>query len=274
MRPYLVRYVSLHFLTVICFCSILMVHVLVRKPFKNECPIPLILYTRVFITHQPHGLWGIFEIWTGEGILSMASSWFRCVEESSSRRHVTMNFSSLISRCFFNVSIFFVRKMHVPCLRLSKTAGEVADMHWMTRGSAVVIFKDAESAKKATETLHKSNLALPWIPLDANKTPKNLGTWEETHTNIRDISEFGKLSWGLENDNALSKNDNMRSCSKNMSISGRWFDTLCGRLPFVWEISMNQNVQSLVWTLAIAKAPSWRQGRIKLKGIFEICKEY
>ena len=205
MRPYLVRYVSLHFLTVICFCSILMVHVLVRKPFKNECPIPLILYTRVFITHHPHGLWGIFEIWTGEGILSMASSWFRCVEESSSRRHVTMNFSSLISRCFFNVSIFFVRKMHVPCLRLSKTAGEVADMHWVTRGSAVVIFKDAESAKKATETLHKSNLALPWIPLDANKTPKNLGTWEETHTNIRDISEFGKLSWGLENDNALSK---------------------------------------------------------------------
>lgn len=35
-------------------------------------------------------------------------------------------------------------------------AGEVADMHWVTRGSAVVIFKDAESAKKATETLHKS----------------------------------------------------------------------------------------------------------------------
>ena len=163
--------------------------------------------------------------------------------------------------------IFFVRKMRVPCLRFSKKAGEVADMHWVTRGSAVVIFKDAESAKKATETLHKSNLAGPVdSPVFANKTPKNLGTigtWEETHTNIRDISELGKLSWGLENDNALSKNDNMRSCSKNMSISGRWFDTLCGHLPFVifvWEISMKQNFQFLVWIFECLLLPRHHLG--------------
>ncbi|CAK9086444.1 Squamous cell carcinoma antigen recognized by T-cells 3 (SART-3) (mSART-3) (Tumor-rejection antigen SART3) [Durusdinium trenchii] len=36
------------------------------------------------------------------------------------------------------------------------TAGEVADVHWVTRGSAVVIYKEADSAKKATEALHKS----------------------------------------------------------------------------------------------------------------------
>eukprot|EP00438_Fugacium_kawagutii_P029975 Skav217702 [mRNA] locus=scaffold2294:75994:79023:- [translate_table: standard] len=38
-------------------------------------------------------------------------------------------------------------------------AGEVADMHWVTRGSAVVIFKEAEAAKRATETLHKRRSA-------------------------------------------------------------------------------------------------------------------
>eukprot|EP00434_Breviolum_minutum_P022808 symbB.v1.2.020124.t1/scaffold1676.1/size106311/1 len=37
-------------------------------------------------------------------------------------------------------------------------AGEVADLHWVTRGSAVVIFKEAEAAKKAIELLHKSTI--------------------------------------------------------------------------------------------------------------------
>lgn len=91
------------------------------------------------------------------------------------RKVVAEDMLSLISRFFFNVSHFFVRKMCVPCLRFSKKAGEVADMHWVTRGSAVVIFKDAESAKKATETLHKSNLALrhyPGFPWMRTKHPK------------------------------------------------------------------------------------------------------
>eukprot|EP00437_Effrenium_voratum_P009471 CAMPEP_0181440462 /NCGR_PEP_ID=MMETSP1110-20121109/22981_1 /TAXON_ID=174948 /ORGANISM="Symbiodinium sp., Strain CCMP421" /LENGTH=274 /DNA_ID=CAMNT_0023564269 /DNA_START=67 /DNA_END=891 /DNA_ORIENTATION=- len=38
-------------------------------------------------------------------------------------------------------------------------AGEVADVHWVTRGSAVVIYKEAESAKKAVDTLHNSTIA-------------------------------------------------------------------------------------------------------------------
>ena len=52
---------------------------------------------------------------------------------------------------------------------MCESAGEVADLHWVTRGSAVVIFKEAEAAKKAIELLHKRtsaamrhSMAHPW----------------------------------------------------------------------------------------------------------------